>query len=128
LGEGAEDTKNGAGRVAYDRLKLPSDRITLGQMRLQEPNLFTRENPNGILDAEGISLQRIEQELAEWAFAAAAGRSPEPIDDRPEVIEILTRGYQRYGLSSGMNQARELVRQLEAEAAQQGARIAGKSR
>lgn len=96
-------------------------------MRLKEPNLFTQDNPGGILCAEGISLQRIEQELAEWAFAAAAGQSPPPIDDRMEVIGILHRGYQRYGLTGGPNQTRELVRQLEAEAARQGAR-AGKSR
>ena len=108
--------------VDHTLIDFPSDRITLGQMRKREPNLFERaslevESP---AQAEGHSLYSIELRLAERAFAAAAGHPLEEGSfDREWYLEVLDDAYQRYGLSSGTHETRELVRAFEAKAAEQ---------
>lgn len=111
-------------------MELPSDRITLGQMRIKEPELFTRESlrAHGLSEAEALSLYSIELRLAERAFASAAGvPDPYPKTSRSWQAEILNEAYVRYGVSRGIHETEELMRSMEAGAAAQGERHRGRA-
>jgi len=104
-------------------ISLPTDRVTLGDIRRCQPKLFT---PESLLErarfdrAEILATLHIELTLAEQSFARALGRAdPYPEDSRQELLQMLNRDYRRYGLSTGLQQTRELVREFEAVAARQ---------
>lgn len=112
-------------------IKFPSDAITLGQIRVQEPNLFCPH----VLDRlhadeiDAVATHRWELRLAEKAFAEVLGLpNPLPRDDRRGVVQMLNEAYKQYGISSGMHQTRQLVRDIEAAAVEQARKYQGRDR
>lgn len=112
-------------------IKFPSDAITLGQMRAREPNLFRPPvlDQLGATGIDALATHRWELRLAEKAFAEVLGL-PNPLegDDRRSVVEMLNRAFKLFGVSSGIQQTWQLVRDFESAAAEQAREIAGRSR
>lgn len=112
-------------------IKFPSDAITLGQMRAREPSLFRPPVLDRLRawEIDAIVTHRWELRLAEKAFAEVLGLpNPLPNDDRRSIVEMLNRGYKLFGVSSGIQQTWQLVRDFESAAAEQARGIAGRSR
>jgi hypothetical protein len=114
---------------------FPSDRITVSQMRRDQPNLFSEKGlfgPRGynhVLNLNFRATMNSERILARKAFAAAAGQAdPCPDNDRLELIMLLSDDYKRFGISSGIHQTRLLVREFETVATQQAKGARGPSR
>jgi hypothetical protein len=110
-------------------IPFPSDAITLAQMRRRDPQLFTRETlmKSGCLDA--FATYCFEYTLAANAFAKALGQpDPYPRSDRAGFISALNDAYKEYGLSTGMQQTRLLIRNLETAAIKQAQKSRGASR
>jgi hypothetical protein len=126
MGEGAKTP-----RFDPTGIKFPSDAITLGQMRAREPGLFRPPALDrlGATGIDAIATHRWELRLAEKAFAEVLGLpNPIPNDDRRSVVEMLNRAYKLFGVSSGIQQTWQLVRDFESAAAEQARGIAGRSR
>lgn len=88
--------------------------------------LYAGSTPRWGIDA--IVTHRWELRLAEKAFAEVLGLpNPLPNDDR-RIVEMLNRGYKLFGVSSGIQQTWQLVRDFESAAAEQARGIAGRSR
>ncbi|MBW7904771.1 MAG: hypothetical protein LC135_09185 [Phycisphaerae bacterium] len=111
-------------------IKFPTDAITLGRMRAEDPAIFTIQGM-GKARAEEIDallVHNVELQIADRAFELALGR-PEPIGDtRQDQIGMLNKAYKEYGLSSGMHQTRQLVRDIEAAAVEQANQHKGQNR
>lgn len=113
-------------------IEFPTDRITLGQMRLLEPGLMSSGSAMAkqpLINADAICTMAIEQRLAKQAWAQAIGMSGvDRLDERDEDLEHLNEIYKMYGLSSGENQTQEMVRRFETEAARLGRLSIGEGR
>lgn len=113
-------------------IDFPSDKVTLGEMRRLEPSMFV---PGKFfqwhLDDVGIiSTLDVEMVLAETAFAKRAKLpNPHPEVARSEAIAWLNDGYKECGLSSGLQQTKLLVREIESAAIRQAEQmLSGQSR
>jgi hypothetical protein len=109
-------------RLDFAALPLPSDRVTLGMLRRRQPTVFDRLSdwriPADLLEI--LATVHLENIVARRAFAAECKQpDPLPTEDRRELIRMLNDDYQRYGISSGMQETRQLIRDLEAAARQQ---------
>ena len=108
----------------FSKLAFPSDKITFGRIRQENPEVFT--NTRKLFDHSFDSLQIAfvvirEMALAERAYALAMGQ-PDPHPDKydPEVdVSHLNAEYRTFGVSSGMHQTKQFVRDIEAAARQQ---------
>jgi hypothetical protein len=115
----------------FSTISFPSDRITIGQIRQEQPDTFAED---GLFTAHAtyflaISTVLCEQGLAKKAWAAALGQpDPEPNEDRLEQITMLNDDYVRYGLSTGIAKTREMVREFEKAVAKQALKSEGKGR
>ena len=110
------------------KMRFPTDRVRLGQMRQAEPQLFEYSQLVSInaRQLELIAAHCCELTLAENAFAnAAGGDAPHPTSDREQATSLLHGVYLRYGLSDGIHQTREMIRDLERAAIRQ---VVGKKR
>jgi len=108
--------------IEYSTLSFPSDRLTFAEIRKVEAELLAEDDPGGwhLADLEIIPAHLFERVLANKAFAQAIGQpDPHPDDNRLDLILGLHEAYVRYGISSGLQQSRQLIRQLETEAANQ---------
>lgn len=98
-------------------IPFPSDQITVGQIRREQPDLFedALEFSRSHLDAfnAGATI-RDELVLVSNAFAGRQDRQTE--DERREILHRLNDDYCRYGISSGLQQTQQLVRDMEAAA------------
>jgi hypothetical protein len=97
-------------------LALPSDRITLGQIRRREPEHFEEYLPNTddqLSDLNIASTVATEVLLAKCAYRAGCGGKPMPLRERLRHIKGLNADYILYGLSTGMAKTMELVRDFE---------------
>ncbi|QOJ14160.1 MAG: hypothetical protein HRU75_05725 [Planctomycetia bacterium] len=116
-------------RLKHAAIAYPLDSVTFGQMRRREPLLFDHvvmENKGRI---EVIATHVFEQVLAEKTFARhLALPDPYPRFDRSEILSALNDSYKEYGISTGMQQTRQLARDIEAAAARQAEPFTGKSR
>ncbi len=121
-----------APHIDFSRLVYPTDRLTIGQLRVVEPDLFARDDvlefEKTWNDAEPMAGLLLEREIAHKAFAAALGL-PEPHDreSRDELVEMLGGFYGRFGLSSGPKHTAELVRSIESQAVDQAKQFLGRS-
>jgi hypothetical protein len=103
-------------------IQFPSDAVTFGQMRKLQPDLFT---PEGLVsgrvgDIVLLSAMYSEHQLAETAFAAALGlQDPHSQFDRRDLILCLNSDYLKYGISTGLQQTYQLVRDFERAAVAQ---------
>jgi hypothetical protein len=101
-------------------IPFPSDKITIGQVRREQPELFDDplEFSRTHMDAFNIGATiRDELVLVDNAFAGRQDRQAE--DERREILHRLNDDYCRYGVSSGMQQTQQLVRDMEAAAQRQ---------
>lgn len=117
-------------RLNHTAIAYPMDQVTLGDMRRQEPILFNR-----IIDFsdgnDALTVHAIEQRVAEKAFAKRLGL-PDPYPtyffNRYDMIAALNDGYKPYGISTGIHQTRQLVRDIEAAAILQADQFKGRSK
>ncbi len=71
----------------------------------------------------------LEESLARRAYAAAIGRKEAHfLADHHETIEMLHDAYREYGLSGGIEETKQLVRDIEVAAVAQAKKALGKSR
>lgn len=116
-------------RLNHAAIAYPLDRITFGQMRRREPELFDHVVMNIQGRIEALATHVFEQVLAEKAFARhLALPDPYPRFDRSEILSALNDSYKEHGISTGMQQTRQLAREIEAAAARQAEPFAGQSR
>lgn len=111
-------------------IKFPTDAITLGRMRAEDPAIFTIRGMGKAVASEidALLVHNVELQIADRAFELALGR-PEPMGDtRQDQIRMLNQAYKEYGLSSGMHQTRQLVRDIEAAAVEQAKQYKGQGR
>lgn len=109
-------------QLDLSKLRFPSDSITLGQMRADDPALFSKTSLEGLTatHVEAIATHWWEQMLARKAFSKAAGMPDlDTGTDMAFIVSTLNSAYRKYGLSSGMHQTRELAREIEIAAASQ---------
>lgn len=115
------------------KLELPSDQVKLGQLRTEQPGLFRDSSDmmdHRFLDTNAFGMVSAEIELAETAYAKALGQTPDPgnLADREERLDLLNVDYKRYGLSTGLQQTRQMIRRVEAAARKQAEAHIGKGR
>jgi len=118
-------------RLNPETIAFPSDRITLGQIRKRYPFLFDHETGHqySFDYIEPVGTQGAELALAERAFAASLGLpDPHPDDTRQELLHMLNADYVRWGISSGLQQTRLFVSELEASAVGQAKAIKARQR
>jgi len=107
------------------KLDLPSDKITVGTLRKRDPRVFADYHTMMDTSIADISIGAViatELVLARNAFLQASGIVSEDVIDpvqRREEIMNLNVDYCEHGISSGIRQTNELVRQLEHQATQQ---------
>ena len=99
-------------------------------MRADDPAIFTIQGMGKALawEIDALLVHNVELQIADRAFELALGR-PEPMGDtRQDQIRMLNQAYKEYGLSSGMHQTRQLVREIEAAAVEQAKQYKGQGR
>jgi hypothetical protein len=112
------------------KIAFPSDSITLGQMRQMEPEYFSSLSNYAagrlyFLDA----LVADELVIAERAFDAACGHPDRfPEYGVAEQMHSLNQEYKRWGVSTGWQMTRQLVRDLQKSAQEQAKQYLGQSR
>ena len=117
--------------IDFSAIQFPTDTISFGQLRKVFPESFTLD---GVLngrpqDIIPTSTLHLEMTLAEKAFAASAGiPDPHPEDDRLVAIAMLNEDYCRFGISTGLQQTRQLVTAFERQASLQASSAKGRSR
>ncbi|HEY4311057.1 MAG TPA: hypothetical protein VGN12_16520 [Pirellulales bacterium] len=119
--------------VDLSSIRLPSDRITFGQMRASQPEVFRRERllTERASEVDVCSIFMLEECLAQRAYAAAIGQQPPhfpALADHREMIEMLDDAYREYGLSGGLEETKQFVRGIEIAAVAQAKKAIGKSR
>lgn len=118
--QGSQPTNEHA--IDLHAMAFPTDAITLGQMRRNEPYLLDELStaPGHVATNDAFSTHRYEVMLALKAFASAAGhRDPIQGTSRAEIIEHLSDAYAAFGLVKGECSTKQLIEQVEAQAAQQ---------
>lgn len=113
------------------RIQFPTDAVTLSQMRQHDPSAFTYDalTENTAHSIDVLATHCFELILASKTFAKALNL-PDPYEgtDRTEIVAMLNEAYKEYGLSTGMQQTRQMARNIEAEAARQAERFGGRHR
>ena len=100
------------------KLDFPTDALTVKQLRQLFPKSFDHTNQQEKLPRIPPLLAD-ERGVAEFAFAEALGRlSPDAQADHYNCKQELVKDYVRYGMATGPQQARQLIRDLEAAAAE----------
>ena len=124
-------------QLDFTKLSFPTDDLMIRTIRGLRPELISTEPPlsaeeyDELEDIRGVMW--IERVLAHKAFAAARGK-PDPyanddlLNDRRDLILGLSRDYDFYGLSSGIQHTRQLVRAFEEQAAAQARAPRGRDR
>jgi hypothetical protein len=115
--------------IDWDRLSLPSDRITFKQIRRHNKDLLYQDQSNDYEKCDGRlfcefdvwSIFSAERDIATRAFSKAVGQ-PDPIPaerDSAFLLWALDAVYKDYGISNGASTTRELMRKIESDAAAQ---------
>jgi hypothetical protein len=107
--------------VDITKISLPTDGITLGAMRRAEPHRFERRAlEDGLSGTQAVAILLWEYMLADKAFAQAlGGPDPHPNTPRSTITGILDDAYRTYGISNGTETSFQLIRRIEAAAADQ---------
>jgi hypothetical protein len=105
-------------------IDFPSDRVTIGQIRREQPEYFEDYLPaqdHGLSALNIASTVAMEVSLAKNAYSKATGGAHDRISTsvRRERIEALHDDYVDYGISNGLAQTKELIRALERDAVKQ---------
>lgn len=99
-------------------------------MRSFDPRMLTKDaiEKNTCTCVDALATHCWEQILAERAFKQALGDlETHASSNTDEIIETLVRAYEEYGISSGPQHARQLIRGIEAAAASQAREARGPS-
>lgn len=111
------------------RIDWPSNRITAKQMRDAAPLLYNNLRytlEHGDIEALGI-LYNFERLAAERVYARAlGGRDPDAMAPRSMILEQMEDSYPKYGICSGKEQCKELLRKIEDAAIAQAVAKGGK--
>lgn len=106
-------------------IDFPTDRITIRQMRERHPDLFLNIGDHGADEILALEAYDVERRVAEDEFARARGR-PAPSDfSLKHWTNCLNECYTTLGLSSGMQQTRQMVRRFVEAARRQAGRERG---
>jgi hypothetical protein len=117
--------------LALDPLavRYPTDGLTLRRVATEDPEQFTMPalQSTRLVDLDLGQALKLQYILAEKAFAKTIGKSePYPDESRDIIVPQLSAIYRQYGLAVGIKQTEELVRLIEAQAAEQA--TAGRGR
>lgn len=103
----------------FSTVEFPSDRLTLGQIRRQEPEIMTSHRQMGDrhpADIDALDACRMEHILAKKVWAKVVGMpDPHPRHIRREEVDNLSHIYKRYGISKGKLETNEIIRRFEAD-------------
>lgn len=114
----------------YTSLRFPSDAVTLLAIRRAHPARFDVEGgprfrDDGADEFRLNALCYLERLVARAAYEAALGKATDLYADRgldrETCVAELTDLYARYGVAAGEQHTRQLIRDLEAQAAAQAA-------
>lgn len=127
-------------QIDFSSIRFPSDNVTLRHVREMSRSGYDLLH----LDDDLNILRLHEEDIARLAFARRLG-DPEaiaaaldelidreedgPCDEAREierVLDIVARGYVRFGVADGPETARQLVRRLETAGAEQAQALLGK--
>ena len=126
----SQDKSDFAPRIDLCKLNYPSDSITIRDLRRIYPQGFTQHETdprhvpffNSDLSDEFSTMLEFERTLAEYAFDEALGRPIIPVTvfaERKDLRRFVKEYYISHQIAKGPQEARELLRGLEAEAAEQ---------
>jgi hypothetical protein len=132
-------------QLQYDRIPFPTDSFSFGAMRKRFPRLDSNElldvfAGKGRLDyrktliniVDGIysGILSGEREAALIAFDLALGRQPPEtgfLAEQNQVKDMLVSDYVEYGIAAGTQEAKEMIRRIEAAAQEQAREQLGRS-
>ena len=108
--------------VDYSQISFPSDKITLKQMKANDPLMFSSiETLDKVhaADIDAITLHRWEMELVEHLrkHGSAESASKAMASDLDEIEYNLTSGYIEYGFCPGEQAAQQMVQRLKTQVA-----------
>jgi hypothetical protein len=109
-------------QLDLSKIDLPSDQITMGTVRRVEPTAFEPYISHEPDDLGIIDTVATEILLAKDAYTKARGiKSEIPMDagERRQYILNLNDEYRAYGISTGVKQTNELIRNMERAAVAQ---------
>lgn len=104
------------------KIDWPSNRITVKQLRDAEPLLYKgylHAIPDGNMEVLR-TLYRQERLAAERIYAKAlGGDDPDPMVSRITILDWMEEIYPKYGICSGREQCKQLLRRIEDAAVEQ---------
>ena len=115
------ETDSPTAKIDYTSIKFPSDRITVGDIRRENPERFESEvaSRTDTLDLV-VYLERL---LALGAYEKAMGKQGDSIGktdmNREDCLKELTEYYGTYGVAKGIHHTEQLVRDIETQAVAQ---------
>lgn len=108
--------------LKLEEIPLPSDSVTFPQIRREQPDIFN----GGHIDWGGLNIYATiaaEADIAKHAYAKALGLSPPSGHfNRRDTVSLLNDDYKRYGLSTGIEKTKQLIRDIESAATEQARR------
>jgi hypothetical protein len=110
------DETNPKPHIDLLKIDFPTDRLTIKAIRQRFP-VIDADRLNDFDDIELPGLLSLERDLAKAAFDAVFGRRTVLMSG--EEKGMLARVYARYGLASGPQHARQLIRAFQQAAADQ---------
>lgn len=116
-------------QIDLTRIAFPSDHLSILDIRRMFPFQLDGSRSQDVsplsLDDILSSLIDVERKLAENAFDEAVGRTGRWASYRDSQREGLTDDYIKFGLAQGDQHAAQLIRDFEAQAAEQGKGLGG---
>lgn len=102
--------------IDFSKIDFPTDKLTFGQLRRRAANqaAFANLLQAELVDVDAFQVHCFEQTLAAKAVAKTVNApDPDPTIDQASLISYLDEGYQELGLSTGIQQTRQLIRAIE---------------
>jgi hypothetical protein len=115
--------QNDTPKLDFTSIPFPTDQLTIGDMRKEDPDLFhggydSLSAPASHINA--LATCHIEHKLACRAYVKALGQSdPYPLHPRQDDVDALVDSYRKYGLSRGKNESLQLIERIESAARSQ---------
>ncbi len=115
----------------FSRITFPSDKITIGRIRAEQPGLFTSQELGDIRASYLNAFNTVagELDIAERVWAQTLGLpKPTPRFSREDEIRMTNDDYVRYGISTGLVMTRQLIGDLEKAVAEKARQAVGRAR
>jgi hypothetical protein len=107
------DLSNPKPRLDLLKIDFPTDNLTIKAIRQRFPQV----DAGNFGDIELSGMLSLERDLAKAAFDEVLGRRTTSMSGEEE--EMLSKIYVRYGLASGLNHTKQLIRAVQQAAADQ---------